>query len=117
MSSYPPPAPPSHLPPAATGHQPGTPAPDGQGESRACPVCMGSGEVPASMGRDEMLQALDSNMSNPENPESGELSQDSTSQPFAHLRKDPLSPDQQAEVSRLGTRARGRMSGAPHLGS
>lgn len=115
MSSFAPP--PSNLPPDVTGRQPGTPSPDGQGDSRACPVCMGTGEVPSEMGRDEMLQALDQNMPNPENPEQGEIEQNAPSQPFTHLRRDPLNPDQQAEVGRLVTRARGRMSGGPHLGS
>jgi hypothetical protein len=65
MATFPPPS----APPAPSG----TPAPNGQGETRVCPVCTGGGEIPATMSKGEMVQAIDGAMPNPEDPERGEI--------------------------------------------
>ena len=99
------------MPPAAiadtTGRQPGTPpaGPSGAGETRACPVCQGKGEVPADMDREQMLQALDAGMPSPENPEAGEMPENAVAP-----------SDNDAELTRLGERAKNRMTGPRTFG-
>ena len=80
-------------------------------EMRECPCCMGSGQIPASMGREEILQAIDAGMPNPAEPEKGEMhNQSPTPSASAFSRTPPMTEEQNAEVSRLGTQARDRMS-------
>ena len=70
-----------------------------QEEMRDCPVCSGIGQIPASMGRDEMIDAINQNMPNAEEPERGE-SQEQTTTPL-NTRFPELSDDQRSEVNRL----------------
>jgi hypothetical protein len=81
--------------------------PSPQQDTQPCPVCQGAGEVPASMGRDEMLQALDQNMPEPMEPGN---SAPQAPPPFSLPGRQPMTDDQNAEVSRLGAHAKDHMS-------
>lgn len=99
MATTPPFAPPGLPPPAPAGDTE---------ESRECPVCH-EGQIPAGMGRDEMIQAINEGMPTPEQPEKGE--------PHSPMgRGEPLTPDQQTEVSRQGQRVQNRMRGPRTFG-
>lgn len=83
-----------------------------QEEQRDCPVCMGAGSIPASMGREEILQALDANM---QSPDVGEMSPAPTAAPTHPHLKD-IGPEARPEVDRLGARAKARMNGPKTYG-
>lgn len=77
-------------------------------EQRACPVCQGGGSIPASMSRDEILQAVDQNMPTADNPELGEMyAAEKPANPFS--RTPEMNQDQRTEVDRLNAHAKGRM--------
>jgi hypothetical protein len=84
-------------------------------EMRDCPVCLGAGQIPASMGKDEIIASLDQNMPSPQNPEAGEQGQaqqgaaPSSPPPFTRPGQQPMTDEQVAETNRLSDRARSRM--------
>lgn len=86
-----------------TGRQPGTPRPDAEGDTRACPICKGAGEIPPDMDREEMIQAISNDIEGPEPPAS--------ETPFDTPGRMALDEEQRTEVGRLGARATNRMRG------
>lgn len=104
----------SPMPPIATPAPAFDQAP--QEEQRDCPVCMGAGQIPASMGREEILQAIDANMPNLNEPERGEMMSPAPTVAPTHPHLKDISPEARPEVNRLGARAKARMNGPKTYG-
>lgn len=86
-----------------------SPEPTPQPETKDCPICMGAGQVPITMSKEEMIESLNQQGE----PSTDQLGQDTGAIQAPRPGQEPLDDSQVAEVNRLSTRARDRMSGGP----